>query len=113
SVLINSLEPVIILGGFVAVFRNAVAGLISIGDVTFQFSAINEFSSYLGSIASMVSRLSESGVRIKEAREFFATERIYPDGSQELPLLMQAPEIELRNVSFKYPRAKNYVSKDL
>lgn len=87
----------------VLVFNNE----ISAGDFVFYFGAITGFSVWLNGIGNKVNDITHKSIKIGYYREYFEIEEKYNHGKgYPLPTVQELPvDIELKNVSFKYPSA--------
>ena len=87
----------------VMVFNNEVGA----GDFVFYFGAIAGFSVWLNGIGNKVNDIVHKGIKVAYYREYFEIEEKYNHGEGcPLPTERELPvEIELNNVSFKYPSA--------
>ena len=85
----------------VMVFNNEIGA----GDFVFYFGTITGFSAWLNGIGNKVNDIAHKSIKIGYYREYFEIEEKYNHGEgcllptqQDLPV-----DIELNNVSFKYP----------
>ncbi|MBQ9106544.1 MAG: ABC transporter ATP-binding protein [Clostridia bacterium] len=87
----------------VMVFNNK----ISAGDFVFYFGAITGFSAWLNGIGNKVNDITHKSIKIGYYREYFEIEEKYNhEKGCALPTDQELPvDIELNNVSFKYPSA--------
>lgn len=87
----------------VMVFNNQIGA----GDFVFYFGAITGFSSWLNGIGGRVNDITHKSIKIGYYREYFEIEEKYNHGEGcPLPTAQEVPvDIELNNVSFKYPSA--------
>ena len=106
-------SDIIVFLGYVKVFQNLIKGLISIGTVTFQIRTLNDFQDSLMSVMRKLNDLLESSVQLREFYLIFKTEQAFPDGTVSIPTLKQGPDVEFKNVWFKYPNTEKYVLEDL
>lgn len=85
----------------IMVFNNEIGA----GDFVFYFGAITGFSVWLNGIGNKVNDLSHKSIKIGYYREYFEIEEKYNHGEGcPLPTKQELPvEVELNNVSFKYP----------
>lgn len=85
----------------VMVFNNEIGA----GDFVFYFGAITGFSSWLNGIGNKVNDIAHKSIKIGYYREYFEIEEKYNHGEgYPLPTEEELPvDIELNNVSFKYP----------
>ena len=87
----------------VMVFNNEIGA----GDFVFYFGAITGFSAWLNGIGNKVNDIAHKSIKIGYYREYFEIEEKYNHGEGcPLPTEQEFPvDIELINVSFKYPSA--------
>lgn len=78
---------------------------IGAGDFVFYFGAITGFSSWLNGISDKVNDITQKSIQIGYYREYFEIEEKYNHGEGcPLPTAAELPvDVELNNVSFKYP----------
>lgn len=80
---------------------------IGAGDFVFYFGAITGFSAWLNGIGSKVNDITHKSIKIGYYRAYFEIEEKFNHGEGcPLPTEKELPvDIELKNVSFKYPSA--------
>lgn len=103
---INALLTLIRDGAAYAVLIAMVLrGEIGAGDFVFYFGAITGFSAWLSGIGDKVNDITGKSIRIGYYREYFDIEEKYNHGKGcALPTAEEIPvDIELDNVSFRYP----------
>lgn len=85
----------------IMVFNNEIGA----GDFVFYFGAITGFSAWLNGIGNKVNDIAHKSIKISYYREYFEIEEKYNHGTGcPLPTKQELPvDIELKNVSFKYP----------
>ncbi len=83
------------------VFNNKIGA----GDFVFYFGAVTGFSAWLNGIGSKMNDITHKSIKIGYYREYFEIEEKYNHGKGcPLPTAQEMPvDIELNNVSFKYP----------
>ena len=99
--------------GLYIIIQEGVSGAITIGTITFLIRTIGVFSGDLDSLTYRISRVRESAIRIKDARDIFEEYKPEVDGHHILNGAEKSLQIEASNISFKYPNSKRYVLKDL
>ena len=107
------ISDIVVFMAYIKVFTNMISGLISVGTVTFQLRTLSDFQNSLMNVMRRMNDLLESSIQIREVYLLFRTEPAFPDGTISFPKLEQGPEIEFRNVDFKYPNSEKLVLKDL
>jgi len=115
---INIINSLISIVGFSIImyflFNSVIAGFISIGIFTFYLSTVRGFSS---AMTSLMGNLSSMLGRVNYMRDIFAVldlENEIINGEKLLVLDDEnPPEIEFKDVWFKYPKSKRYIFKNL
>lgn len=89
----------------------AIKGFLSVGDITL---CLNSVSQAFDSIRSMITGVQEINKRCRYFSQYL-TFMDYPDAKPhgEKSTVQGEHEIEFRNVSFKYPRADEYVLENI
>lgn len=82
----------------------ALAGLITIGELQMLVSSATAFSQSLSSVLEQVIDLGKNADFMNEYKRFMEYPRAKEWGTQALPL-QPRHSLELRNVSFRYPRS--------
>jgi ABC-type multidrug transport system fused ATPase/permease subunit len=100
---------VIILFGYLQVFAQLLLQKISIGDTTFYMSSINNFYDGIQSFFTEFVAFRDFVMKVREVYNFFELKPVVEDGKIKLPRLQEAPEIEVRNISFHYPNSKRNI----
>ncbi len=89
-----------------------LAGSMTIGQFTFVQGRFFEFSSTLNNMLGRVLEMFDAGSYLTYLRRIYEMEPAIICGSEQIST-NQAPTIEFRNVSFKYPKAKKYALKNV
>ncbi|HHX99226.1 TPA: ABC transporter ATP-binding protein [Candidatus Dojkabacteria bacterium] len=110
---LSALDSIIGVVGYGVVFYNFVHGKFTMGTASFQMRALDTFAGSLDSMLASITFMNEFSVKMKDLIALFEMKPAVEDGNIKLPYLDTPPEIEFRNVSFKYPKAKKYVFKNL
>lgn len=110
---LGSIKEVASIFGYFTILKNLFNRSISVGAVTFQMRALDIFVSSLSQVTSNYSNLYERCIRINEVKEVFDMKPMIADGDTVMEISGQAPKIELKEVSFKYPNSERYVLRDL
>lgn len=77
-------------------------GSITVGMFSFYLTNIIAFSSSVSSVLLMTASLFERVVKLQDVRDIIQYKSSYPDGKEELGFY-DAPDIELKDVTFTYP----------
>jgi len=110
----HTISDTILLGvGVYLLAEKTIIGAVSIGTFTFYLRSLFTFSDQLDGLSYRISRVIESSMRLSDALELFELYKPEKDGTKELEISKTPPEIQLENVSFKYPNGKYSVIKDL
>lgn len=109
SFLLSILSNVIILFGYLQVFAQLLLQRISIGDTTFYMSSINNFYDGIQSFFAESVAFRDFVMKAREVYNFFELKPVVEDGDIKLPRLENAPEIEVKNISFHYPNSKRKI----
>lgn len=96
----------------VYLFFQTIRGIITVGQFTFFFGKINDFNNDLFNIISRISNLWDSGSYIQFIRDVFEIKPAIESGKKSIKT-DKPPEIQFKNVWFKYPNNKNYTLKDI
>ncbi|NMB91626.1 ABC transporter ATP-binding protein [candidate division WWE3 bacterium] len=102
-----------IIFGYARLFSKFLIGQLTIGKVSFFMGMIQTFDSALSRTAYDFNDLSEFALQIKDTYVLFTMESTFKEGTINIPQLQAGPEIEFKNVSFKYPNTNKFVIKDL
>ena len=98
----------------ILLIKDVMAGKILLGDMVFLIGALGYFIGSLNMIFSSLSNQYEHSLVAKDIFEIFEQEPIIrcPEHPKKLEL-SQAPVIEFRNVSFRYPDTEEWILKDI
>jgi len=98
--------------GLWIIYRH-ILGFITLGQITFYISLINQSISTLTSINTRFTNLNEMTARIKELKQIFDLAPAFPDGTTNLSVLKTGPGIKFSSVSFRYPNTTKNVLTDI
>jgi len=110
---LTALDSIIGVVGYCVVFYNFVHGKFTMGTASFQMRALDTFAGSLDSMLASITFMNEFSVKMKDLIALFEMKPAVKDGDIKLPYLETPPEIEFKNVSFKYPKAKKFVFENL
>jgi len=100
--------------GLAIAVNSALNGTISVGTVVFLFSVISSFESNTTVFLIQLARLLERNLYVSDIVEVLKTKSAIKEVSNPNKIISEnAPEIEFRNVSFKYPKQNEYVLKNI
>jgi len=111
--IIMTLDNIIGVAGYGVIFHKFIIGEFTLGTASFQMRALDTFSGALDSMLGSVTYMNEFSIKMKDLIALFEMKPAVKDGNIKLPYLETPPEIEFKNVSFKYPKAKKFVFENL
>lgn len=100
--------------GLALAINGTLQGTTSVGTIVFLFSVISFFNSNVTNFLLWLARLLERNLYVSDIVEVMNTKPIIKEIKNPKKITSDAtPEIEFKNVSFKYPGQNNYVLKDI
>jgi len=105
--LLNQMSAIVVF--IYSIFKFA-AGKIGVGDIQYYVNLSSSVGNSVYSIIYTMSQMSINSEKISVVRDFLNWKPHLADEGDKTPSYM--PEIEFRNVSFKYPGTDRYVLKD-
>ncbi len=102
-----------LLMGYIEVVRKLLGRDISVGTLTLRITYMNNFQDTIVQLLTALNDQFETSIKLKDTYTLFNTKPVFIDGTIELKKLEKGPEIEFRNVSFKYPTSDIYIFKNL
>jgi ATP-binding cassette subfamily B protein len=101
-------------GGLAIAINSSLNGVLSVGTVVFLFTIISSFSSNTTAFLLNLARLLERNLYASDIMEVLNTKNIIKEPAHTNKIRTDfAPEIEFKNVSFKYPKQSNFVINNL
>ncbi|MFA7662595.1 MAG: ABC transporter ATP-binding protein [Patescibacteria group bacterium] len=108
------LSGVGMFAGLGLAINGVLEGKTSVGTIVFLFSVISFFNSNVTTFLMWFARLLERNLYASDIVEVINTKPIIKELKSPKKIISKiAPEIEFKNVSFKYPGQKNYVLKNI
>jgi ATP-binding cassette subfamily B protein len=101
-------------GAYIFIIFRTVAGVFSLGDLTFLSGSFNRLRSKLQGFFTRFTAITESALYLQDYFEFL--DLTYAESSSEgkLPLPKRIKTgFEFRNVGFKYPKSKKWVVRNI
>ena len=95
--------------GYLYLFAKYLAKAINIGQVFFYIRMIDMFQRSLTQTFDWMNNLFEFSIRFRELYMVFVTKPAFEDGHVVLPKLFKGPEIEVKDMSFKYPNSEKLI----
>lgn len=111
-ILITSVLPEIIIFSLMIYFiRDVLFGIKSFGEFTLINGLLLTLSGSINGLISAVTSMFQDTLSLKMIRDFLSKKSaLKPEGN----LTLKPPfDIEFKNVSFRYPRTKNYILQNL
>lgn len=109
----ETIDDAAVFGGIFLLFKLFLDGVLTIGDVTFNITALQGFNVGIERISNGFVQIYEQGVRLDDTSHVFMLKPAVKDGNLELPTFTTPPEIEITNLRFKYPKSDQEVIKGL
>ncbi len=112
--LFNVIGDLSYYGAYVIIVIRTVAGIITIGDLTFLAGSFRSLRNQLQTIFQRFTKITESALYLKDYFDFMDI-----DQSQKIKISNPgaiepvAKGFTFENLSFKYPESENYVLKDI
>ena len=97
-------------GAYVFIIFRTVAGVFTLGDLTFLSGSFNRLRSKLQGFFTRFTQITESALYLQDYFEFLDLSFSEENKGQKLPLPKKIQKgFEFRNVGFKYPKSENWV----
>jgi ATP-binding cassette subfamily B protein len=102
--LLQILSVLAYYGAYVLIIVRTVAGVLTVGDMTFLSGSFNRLQTQLQNLLSTFTRITESALYLQDYFDFLAITPLIRDtpGSKEAPTSIKEG-IRFENVGFKYP----------
>ena len=112
--LFSALAVVAYYFAYVFIIIQTVAGLITVGTLTFLSGSFSRMQSLLQGIMGRFSKIAEQALYLQDLFDFFALEPNIKDKEDALPFPKTIEDgFRFENVSFKYPNGDKYAIRDL
>ena len=98
--------------GYLIILARFIANKVTVGNLWFQIQSIETFQNSLSGSVEWINDMFEYSIRIKDTYELFQAKPAFADGTIKMKPLTKGPEIEFKNVSFKYPNSEKFVIQD-
>lgn len=99
--------------GYLYLFAKYLGKALNVGQVFFYIRMIDMFQTSLNRTFDWMNNLFEYSIRFRELYMVFVTKPAFEDGSLEFPKLSKGPEIDIKDMSFKYPNAEKLIFNNL
>ncbi|MCH4821872.1 ABC transporter ATP-binding protein/permease [Gramella lutea] len=101
-------------GAYVIIIFRTVAGIFSLGDLTFLSGSFNRLRSKLQGFFTRFTAITESALYLQDYFEFLDLSFAEKSDSEKLPLPEEIQTgFEFRNVGFKYPKSEKWVVRNI
>ncbi len=91
----------------------AVEGKINVSEFSALLATVTTFNSYIDLIANYLNHSYSCANKVSFLREYYEIDNIFNhQNKSDLSFLASPFDIEIKNMSFKYPNSDNYIFKD-
>jgi len=101
------------IAGYLIIIRKTILQNLTLGDMTFQFRAFDSFASSLSGVLDSFTWMYDISIKMTDVVDVFEAVPEYKDGTIKFAKMEAAPEIEFRNVTFRYPGSSKNVFENL
>lgn len=98
--------------GLVYIFAGFIKRTVSVGTVYFQINTLQNLSTNITRLMVNLNNLSDFAIRMKDVHQLFQLEPEFKEGKIKMKELEKGPDIEFKDINFKYPRTNKYVIKN-
>ncbi len=110
----NVISTVAYYGAYVLILLRTVAGVLSIGDLTFLSGSFNSLRNKLQGFFVRFTQITESALYLQDYFEFLDLESSEPEAETVKPLPEHLQQgFEFINVGFKYPNTEKWVVRNI
>jgi ATP-binding cassette subfamily B protein len=114
GVLLSALGTVAYYGAYVFIIIQTVAGLITVGTLTFLSGAFNRMQGQLQAMMSRFSSIANQALYLQDLFDFLAIQPTIRNSGESLPFPEKVQSgFTFEHVSFQYPGSERYAIKDL
>jgi len=101
-------------GAYVLIVIRTIAGVLSIGDLTFLSGSFNRLQNQLQNLLTTFTRITESAMYLQDYFEFLSIEPLIKDSPKAIPAPgVVKQNIRFEGVGFKYPGTEIWALKNL
>lgn len=101
-------------GAYVLIIFRTVAGIFSLGDLTFLSGSFNRLRSKLQGFFTRFTAITESALYLQDYFEFLDLTFTEDNSEEKLPLPEKIQKgFEFKNVGFKYPKSETWVVRNI
>ncbi len=110
NILFNALNVAVYIGTEIYIIFSAISRSISVGDITYYTTVLNNFQNGISGLFRNVSRIFDNSLYIKDMFEVLDIESRIKEVSDSISIDPHIPHsIEFRNVTFTYPGANEKI----
>lgn len=110
----HTLGDVAYYGAYVIIILRTVAGVLTVGDLTFLAGSFGRLRNQLQGVLSRFTKISESTLYLKDYFDFMEMEPRIHDADDAIPFPEKVREgIVFENVGFKYPNNKEWAIRNV
>ncbi len=99
--------------GYFIIIKKTIISHLSVGDMLFQFRALDNFTNALSSVLENITGLYDVAIKMVDVVYVFEAKPLNMEGKKKLPKSTKPPEIEFQNVTFRYPNSTINVFENL
>jgi ABC-type multidrug transport system fused ATPase/permease subunit len=107
------LTDIAVYWGFIRIFQDLLNKLITVGETTFRVTMLARLSSTYQNFVNTLNNLMETSVRIRDVYFLFHAKPAFKDGTIDFSKPAKGPEIEIKDVVFKYPNSEKLIFNNL
>ena len=101
------------IAGYYIIIKKTILNHLTLGDMLFQFRALDNFANALSSILENITSMYDVAIKMVDVVYVFEAKPVNMEGTIKLQKSEKPPEIEFQNVTFKYPNATTNVFENL
>lgn len=101
------------VAGYLIIIRKTIFHSLTIGDMVFQFRALDSFANSLSRVLDSITNMYDVGIKMVDVIYVFEAKPINNSGTIKLIKTDKPPEIEFQNVTFRYPNSNTNVFENL
>lgn len=102
----------ILISIFLAI-KGSTTGAISVGSIVFLFSIVGNLESAISKLLITSAKINERNLYVTDILEIINTEPVIRNNKSTSKISDLTPEIEFRNVYFKYPGKENWILENI
>ncbi|MGB8816201.1 MAG: ABC transporter ATP-binding protein [Minisyncoccia bacterium] len=108
-ILTEILSAVGILISILLAIKGSTSGAISVGSIVFLFSIVGSLESAISKLLISSAKISERNLYVSDILDIIETKPAIHNSKNPLIITNSTPEIEFKNIYFKYPGKDNWI----